>query len=588
MIKANIFDKKLSLNNDNAISDGVKFDTVQFAFPENWNGYKKTAVFENGDIQLNVVLDENNPLCKTENECYIPHEVLKGEEFYISVFGVLGDSVATTTKEAVNIIESGYIEAEEPIEPTPSEYQQIINLTVQTKEIAQSVREDADNGLFKGEKGERGDKGEQGIQGNKGDKGDKGDKGEKGDKGDQGIQGEKGEKGNKGDKGDKGDAGEVTLNYANNNFASVIRNSLSGAVITARDVSPVEHEMEISLECRNLIPYPFNDSNKTVSGISYIDNENGTVTVNGQFSDMDFTPYVFGEFILEPGTYTFSCNYGDVYNDKIWLAMPIYLDQAKTDIIDVIEVCISESKTFTVDKKVYCWPHLRLSTSLDNVYENITVKPQLEKGDSATAFVSMANITDARLYKYGKNLFDINNIVSGQNIKDLTVNEDTLSFKKSTSQTTTNLVYGKCFLNRGRYTFSAKGRTSKSSVFGWALYDVQNNQFIINEVSNNFKKVSFTVEKSKEYRIYFYGGYSAAEDTVYTFEKIQIEAGENATPYEKYIPSIYYNCDSKGTVKGVTGFSPSTTLIIDADGFTVDCTYIADTKLYIDNKLVNL
>lgn len=117
------------------------------------------------------------------------------------------------------------------------------------KEIAESVREDADNGLFKGEQGEKGEKGDPGytpIKGKdyvdgkdgvsathswngttltvksasgtssadlKGEKGDRGDKGDKGDKGDpftyedfteEQLAELKGEKGDKGDPGEDG------------------------------------------------------------------------------------------------------------------------------------------------------------------------------------------------------------------------------------------------------------------------------------------------------------------------------------------------------------------------------------------------
>lgn len=95
--------------------------------------------------------------------------------------------------------------------------------------IAQSVRDDADAGLFDGAQGPAGPigpvgpKGEQGLQGEKGEKGDTGDTGpqgvqgppgEQGPKGETGPQGPQGEKGEKGDigpqgpKGDKGDKGE--------------------------------------------------------------------------------------------------------------------------------------------------------------------------------------------------------------------------------------------------------------------------------------------------------------------------------------------------------------------------------------------
>ena len=109
MIKASIFDKKLSVENV-TISDSVKFDTVKFQFPEKWEKYEKTAVFKTDDgTKINVVLDKENELCLSDCECYIPHEVLKSPCFFLSVFGVFGDSVATTTQAKVNVLKSGYI-----------------------------------------------------------------------------------------------------------------------------------------------------------------------------------------------------------------------------------------------------------------------------------------------------------------------------------------------------------------------------------------------------------------------------------------------------------------------------------------------
>lgn len=244
MIKANIYKKKLFVENL-TVSDSVKFDTVKFTFPDSWDGYTKTALFktENGET-IKVVLDAANPLCLSENECYIPHEVIKSPHFCLTVFGVMGESVATTTEAKIPVLQSGYEEGVEPSEPTPTEYQQLINLAHSTKEIAESVREDANKGLFKGDKGEKGDKGDQGIQGERGEMGKQGPRGEIGP---QGPQGEKGETGTQGVKGEKGDTGEVSFEYANNNFATAIRNRKKGAIIVANDVSPIEHKLKINL-----------------------------------------------------------------------------------------------------------------------------------------------------------------------------------------------------------------------------------------------------------------------------------------------------------------------------------------------------
>ena len=155
----------LALRSDtlsNAVSDSIKHETIKFLFPDNWNNYQKTAVFSAVGVEpINVLLCEENPLCLSKDECYIPFEVLKGDCFEVSVFGVLDETLATTTKEQIEVLQSGYTLGDQPSEPTQSEYSQILQMVIDTKQIAQSVRDDADNGVFKGEKGEKGDKGEE-------------------------------------------------------------------------------------------------------------------------------------------------------------------------------------------------------------------------------------------------------------------------------------------------------------------------------------------------------------------------------------------------------------------------------------------
>ena len=155
----------LALRSDtlsNAVSDSIKHETIKFLFPDNWNNYQKTAVFSAVGVEpINVLLCEESPLCLSKDECYIPFEVLKGDCFEVSVFGVLDETLATTTKEQIEVLQSGYTLGDQPSEPTQSEYSQILQMVIDTKQIAQSVRDDANNGVFKGEKGEKGDNGEE-------------------------------------------------------------------------------------------------------------------------------------------------------------------------------------------------------------------------------------------------------------------------------------------------------------------------------------------------------------------------------------------------------------------------------------------
>ena len=229
-----------------AVADSVLFEKIHFNFPAEWDGFAKTAVFTNGETKISVVLNENGKLCTGENECCIPHEVIKAPAFTVSVFGVSGDKRATTQIAQVSVKPSGYGEGAAPADPTPTEYEQLVAIANSAEQLAQSVRSDADSGAFKGDKGE---------QGNKGDKGDTGAVGAKGDKGDKGDPGkdavtdraysptsENAQSGKA-----VAEALKAERTYANNSFSGALRGSASGEAVRLTDVSPIEHEIKIKL-----------------------------------------------------------------------------------------------------------------------------------------------------------------------------------------------------------------------------------------------------------------------------------------------------------------------------------------------------
>ena len=234
MIYAQVTERGKLKTYESAVSDSIKFETIKFEFPRQWMGLTKTAVFRNSNQTLSVVFDEGNSLCISDDECYIPHEMLTGEEFTVSVFGENSDTRATTEPTTIKIRKSGYGEGDTPAEPTPTEYQQLINIVNEIKQlannavqVAESVRTEADNGEFDGKKGDTGDQGDKGdkgdpfiysdfteeqlslLKGAEGDKGDKGDKGDTGPRGPQGLQGIKGDKGSTGDTGPQGPIGQT-------------------------------------------------------------------------------------------------------------------------------------------------------------------------------------------------------------------------------------------------------------------------------------------------------------------------------------------------------------------------------------------
>lgn len=131
------------------------------------------------------------------------------------VFIGLADGVQRISSDVEYIVRKhSNASGTEPAEPTPDLLQQVLTLSkdAQTaaknaENVANSVREDADNGKFIGPVGPEGPVGPQGAQGIKGEKGDTGERGPKGEQGVQGVQGEKGDTGAQGPVGETGPVG---------------------------------------------------------------------------------------------------------------------------------------------------------------------------------------------------------------------------------------------------------------------------------------------------------------------------------------------------------------------------------------------
>ncbi len=134
------------------VSNAVNTHYCYFEFDETWEEYKKKAEFKRGDILIEVLLKDN--------KCAIPWEVLRTRGFLkIGVFGVCGDKRRPTLWSENILISEGASEGDEEREPSKTLFQQVVEIMSETKSIAQSVRDDADNGLFKGETGDKGDAG---------------------------------------------------------------------------------------------------------------------------------------------------------------------------------------------------------------------------------------------------------------------------------------------------------------------------------------------------------------------------------------------------------------------------------------------
>lgn len=113
---------------------------VRFKFSKDWDDLTKLVTFKAADAVVSQILDGDT--------IAIPHEVLiPKQDLWIGVLGTRNETIVLPTVwKKLRTVAFGVIEGAMPLPPTPSQYQQILN-------IAQSVRDDADAGRFDGEDG---------------------------------------------------------------------------------------------------------------------------------------------------------------------------------------------------------------------------------------------------------------------------------------------------------------------------------------------------------------------------------------------------------------------------------------------------
>lgn len=147
------------INSPGSVEDTLNYLTCHFIFSgEEWGNTVKTAYFRNpasGEKYQKILADDGT--------CTVPWEALTDKGFVrFSVAGERENYRITTNMESFYNSETVY--GGQPSEPpTPDQYDQLIALAQETKEIAESVREDADAGEFDGEPGKPGDPGKDGV-----------------------------------------------------------------------------------------------------------------------------------------------------------------------------------------------------------------------------------------------------------------------------------------------------------------------------------------------------------------------------------------------------------------------------------------
>lgn len=133
-VNFNINAGKIGADTSVITADSAEFVTASFSFDASWNGLCKTAVFRFGEKVYHVVLE--NDACK------FPQEVLLNGMCYVSVFGVLSSTRATTTEVGIEVEKSGFVKVE-PAAQTPDPYNYFLQAATAQEQAAEAAAAEA-------------------------------------------------------------------------------------------------------------------------------------------------------------------------------------------------------------------------------------------------------------------------------------------------------------------------------------------------------------------------------------------------------------------------------------------------------------
>ena len=363
---------------------------------------------------------------------------------------------------------------------------------------------------------------------------------------------------------------------ANSTFANALKGSASGEnAVRIDDSSPIEHEMSVKVSSKNLIPYPYAETTKTVKGVTFTDNGDGSITVSG--TAIGYASFTISSALppspltVVPGaTYTFSS----------------LADSAENIIYSITETNNQESITaytcepnknftFTVSKNTNS-----LSIVIKRKSDGIECKGtfyhhMLELGATATEYTPyISDLSSVTVSMCGKNLIPAVTVSKTSNGLTFTSQSDGTIIINGTCTSpyylalgTFNVLKGEQFtvhssvpsnVTEKEYQFYLSGRTTGLA----SLYAITQSGRTYNPPI------------SGEYAILFY---VAVGQTFNNFKlSYQLELGAIKTTYESYKAPKTNTPSADGTVTGIENIYPTTTLLSDIDGVIIDVEYNRD------------
>ena len=140
----------------------------------------------------------------------------------------------------------------------------------------------------------------------------------------------------------------------------------------------IGQDLTVSVSGKNLIPYPYVNTTKTINGITFTDNGDGTITANGTATALANFALVWKNLHIPKGTYTISgCPKGGNVNTGFFIVCGTDSIRYAAD--------TGNGGTFTISEDTNDFTFsIRINSGV--TVDNLVFRPQLEIGTVATAY----------------------------------------------------------------------------------------------------------------------------------------------------------------------------------------------------------
>lgn len=284
----------------------------------------------------------------------------------------------------------------------------------------------------------------------------------------------------------------------------------------------------VEVSGKNLIPFPYYDGmSKTVNGITYTVNSDGSITANGTATARAYFHMHYKTEYLEMGTtpnqtYTFSCCPSGAGSKTYNASISVW--NGDTFVKGLYEY--GNGNTFTREETTTSYA-CAIAVEGGVTVENLVFHPQLELGDTATEYEPPITGRDLTVGVCGKNLFGdvMNYYLSG-------TQQDGFNFKPSSAN---SFCFLGTIINNTNYAIK---NYSNGNRFKIVLFKNYPDQAAPDECMEILPTFSNTVTfNSGEYN---YCVLSVAyNDKNISIKKAQLEIGSTPTDYEPYHGAEY-------------------------------------------------